>query len=70
MAIGITVASFLAVVMKSTNPITWLHGVCESLFDKALFGVNETKLVLCEIHQQFIHLEQKQISPRGKYYGL
>jgi hypothetical protein len=60
-AIGVTIVSFLAVIMRKTQQITRLRAVCESLFDKAIFGVTATKLVLREVHRKFIYPEQKQI---------
>jgi hypothetical protein len=59
LAIGTTLLSFLAIIMKSTHPITRLHTVCEFLFDKAIFGAHVTKQVLHELYKSYMFEEQK-----------
>jgi len=58
-AIGTTLLSFLAIMMKSKHPITRLRTVCECLFENAIFGEHVTKQVLHELYKKYIYEEQK-----------
>jgi hypothetical protein len=55
-AISITLVSFLAIIMKITHPITRLCTVCESVFEKDIFGVHVMKWVLQELHKKHIYI--------------
>ncbi len=56
-AISITLVSFLAII---THPITRLHTVCESVFEKDIFGVHVMKWVLQELHKNRIYIYDEQ----------
>jgi hypothetical protein len=58
-ATGMTLLSFLAIIMKSTHPITRLHTVCECLFENAIFGAHVMKQVLQELFKKCIYKEQR-----------
>jgi hypothetical protein len=53
-AVSALLAAFLGVIMKSTHPLTRLRVVCEALFDKCLFGVEATTLMLQELSRKKI----------------
>lgn len=61
LAIGALLVSYLAVIMRKTQPVTRLRAVCDALFSNLIFGVEATRMVLGEIYTKHIFVEQRRV---------
>jgi hypothetical protein len=52
-AIGARILAVLSILLSRTQPIIRLRAVCEAPFNRAIFGVEATQVVLNEIYQQY-----------------
>jgi hypothetical protein len=68
LAIETLLVSYLAIIMRKTQPVTWLHVICEVLFSNVIFGVEATKTVLEEIYKKYIFMDQQRFFYHGRYF--
>jgi hypothetical protein len=61
LAIGALLVSYLAVIMRKTQPVTRLRAVCDALFSNLIFGVEATRTVLGQIYTKHIFVEQRRV---------
>jgi hypothetical protein len=61
LALETLLLSFLGVIMRKTHPITRLRAICDLLFEKCIFGVVATKIVLDEIYKKHVAVRHRNI---------
>jgi hypothetical protein len=66
-AIGAGILAVLSILLSRTQPTTRLRAVCEALFDRAIFGVEATQVVLNEIYQKYFLSRIVRCLHHGKY---
>jgi hypothetical protein len=60
-AIGAGILVVLSILLSRTQPTTRLQAVCEALFDRAIFGVEATQVVLNEIYQKYFFKQNREM---------
>jgi len=58
-AAGSTVVGLLSILMRKTQAVTWLHILCETIFDDCIFGAEATKKVMAEMYKRHYFKEQR-----------
>ncbi len=61
LAIGALLVSYLAIIMRKTQPVTRLRAICDALFSNVIFGVEATRTVLEEIYNKHFFTEQRRV---------
>ncbi len=60
-AVGAAIIAVISVLMSRTHVLTRPQTICEALFEHAIFGIEETQVMLCEMFKRYFFKEQREL---------